>query len=133
MKRPFRTSLTARGFAATASFALLGAGLIPILGLWPGVLPLVLVTSVGLAFGSLMAGAADHPGEVALLAILGPLAFFVYVCGALVVVEEAPRYAWVLVALAAVPTIFLSASLGLREDAPDAAPTHASHARPLSA
>jgi hypothetical protein len=133
MKKPFRTSLTARGFAATAAFALLGAGLIPMLGLSHAWLPVVLASTVGLAFGSLMAGANDYPGEVALLAILGPLAFFVYVCGALVVTEVASSYAWILVALASVPVSLLAASLGTRESAPAhvAASNHAP--QPLSA
>jgi hypothetical protein len=133
MNKPFRTSLTARGFTATAAFALLGGGLIPILGLSHAWLPLVLASAVGLAFGCLMAGANDHPGEVALLAILGPLAFFLYVCGALLVIQVAPSYAWILVALASVPVSLLAASLGSREAVPEQTGADGRAPQPLSA
>jgi hypothetical protein len=62
-----------------------------------------------------MAGVRDHPNEVMLLVALGPVAFFAYVCGALLVVEELPSYGWVLLALSGLPLGLLLASVGARE------------------
>ncbi len=115
--KPFRNSFTARSLTAAASFALIGAGLIPVLGLRPALaLPVVFLLAIGTGIVSLVMGANDYPGTIALLGMLMPLAFWAYVCGAILVVNVFPAYGWVLISLGGLPVVLLIASLGVKRE-----------------
>jgi hypothetical protein len=114
--KPFRLSLTARILSGSAAFALIGAGLLPILGIpLLGVLPLVFLLPVVASFISLIYAAEDYPFVIAGLAFVLPIAFFSYVAGTLLIVNVFPTWSWALVALGAVPLTLLIASLGTRQ------------------
>jgi hypothetical protein len=55
------------------------------------------------------------------------VAFFVYVCGALLVVEQLPIYGWVLIALSGIPLGLFIASVGTREPSPEIRSEAATH------
>jgi hypothetical protein len=105
--KPFRTSATARIVSSAIAFALLGGGLIPILGINPAIgLPIVLLLSVGAVIAGLVIGVQDHVAPVAFLAILLPLALWGYVLGLLVIVHHYPGYGLGLVAAGILMTAF---------------------------
>jgi hypothetical protein len=117
LMKPFRNSFTARALTAAASFALIGAGLIPVLGLPERyALPIVFLLSVGTGIVAMVMGANDYPGTVALLGFILPMAFWAYVCGALLVVTAYPSYGWVLVSLGGLPVMLLIGSLGVERE-----------------
>jgi hypothetical protein len=109
--KPFRASITARLLSAAAAFALIAGGLIPTLGLPTGIaLPVVLLVAAGCGIVSLVLGVNDHPGQVAMLAIMMPMAFWAYALGLIVIAQKLPAFGWVLLALALVPLALLGAS-----------------------
>ena len=111
---PFRTSPTARLVSASIATALMGGGLIAILGLPPEIaVPFVLLAAVGMGIVGLVLGVQEHAGAVALLAILLPMALFAYVMVLWAAVTRMPSSGYAFVVAGAIPltmTIFASAT-----------------------
>jgi hypothetical protein len=78
----------------------------------------VLLVVAALALVSLLFGVHEQTAPVAFIALTGPLAFWCYAMGLLLVVEKFPQFGWVLVALGALPLSLLIASFGVRIEAP---------------
>jgi hypothetical protein len=77
--KPFRKSVSATIIGCAASFALIAGGLVPTLGLnaaWA--VPVVLLLTAGAGIVGVVLGIQDHPGKVALLAMMLPLALWPY-------------------------------------------------------
>jgi len=123
----FRTSLSARLFSAAAASALLGAGLVPILGLPGNMLALALLLPIALGCASIITGVSDYTPQMVLLTALSPVLFFIHACLAFLVVQKFQGYAWALIAGSALPLGFLVASFGVRDE-PIAATIQTRHA-----
>jgi hypothetical protein len=118
--KPFRRSLTARIVSSAIAFALLGGGLIPTLGIPPAYgLPVVLLLAVGAVIAGLVLGVQDHPGPVAYLAILMPLALWAYTLALLVIINHVPTYALALVAAGILMAAFTLAGSVIGKRAPE--------------
>jgi hypothetical protein len=128
--KPFRTSTSARIVSLAVAFALAGGGLIPIFGLTPSVaIPIVLLAAVGASIVGLVIGVNDHPGAIALVAMLGPLALWPYTMVLMLVATRFYAWGWALVAAgAAMAGATAIASFTTRE-APSAAAPAASQPR----
>jgi hypothetical protein len=101
--KPFRTSITARIVSLSIAFALAGAGLIPIAGFSAAVaLPIVFIAAVGGCIIGLVLGVNDHPGPVAVLAMMLPLALWPFTMVAIGVATRFGAYGWALIAAACV-------------------------------
>ncbi|HEY7955670.1 MAG TPA: hypothetical protein VII38_10265 [Polyangia bacterium] len=111
--KPFRTSLTARCLAAATAIALVGAGLLPILGIPVMYVSVPILVSVVIAVFGMLLGVNDHPGTIGLLACTLPVAMWAYVLAALGVLKVYPAWSWALVAAGLVP-IALSVGFALR-------------------
>ena len=76
----FRTSFTARGLLASVSLALIGVGLVPILGLRADTaIPLILVGATLVAMVSMIMGVMDHPGPLVLTIVAFPMMLWGFV------------------------------------------------------
>ncbi len=101
--KPFRTSATARVVSLSIAFALIGGGLIPILGLAPSLaLPVVLLIAVGGCIVGGVLGVNEHTGPTAALAIFLPLLLWPFVMLLISVSTRHGEYGWALIAAGAV-------------------------------
>jgi hypothetical protein len=125
--KPYRTSLSARIVSAGAAFALIAAGLVPILGLPVSqALPVIVMITFGAGLIGLLAGIRQYTEAVILLALLLPMGLWAFTLAALVIINAYPSYGWALIAIGSIPIGLLVASLGTRaEPAPVGAPRHA--------
>jgi hypothetical protein len=111
--KPFRSSFTARAVTASATFALIAGGLIPVLDLRADVaVPIVLLVGLFASIPALIVGARDYPGACAALAIAMPIGLFAYLFTLYNLIANAPSYGWVLIGLGGVPLAFLIGSWG---------------------
>jgi hypothetical protein len=111
--KPFRTSLTARLLSLSAAIALIGAGILPIVGIPVMYVSVPILFSVVIAVVGMVLGVSDHPGTIGLLAATLPIAMWAYVLLALGVLKVYPAWSWALVAAGLVP-IALSVGFALR-------------------
>jgi hypothetical protein len=120
---PFQRSFTARTLTAASAGALLAGGLIVPLGWNPAIaIPAVLLATILLGFVALVTGIKEHAEAMVLLVALVPIAFFIYTCGLVLIVQRLPHYHWVLLAAAAFPTVGFAATFGHAK--PAAPPAH---------
>jgi hypothetical protein len=97
--KPFRTSLTARIVSLAIAFALVGTGLIPILGIAPAIsLPIVFLAAVGACIAGLVLGVQDHPGPVLVLGLTLPLVLWPFTMVAMLVATRFGNFGWALIA-----------------------------------
>jgi hypothetical protein len=129
--RLFRASLAARLLSAGAALGLLGAGLIPIVGipLTTGI-PLVLLLPIVFGMLALAMGVNQHPGASVAVAIALPVVFWVFVLGIIALLNQFPQYSWTLIAASGVPLLFFVGSIGVRREAHAPAATPTTHPAP---
>ena len=126
--KTFKTSLTARLLWISIALLFLGGGAIALLGVAPGVAPAALFVVCGtLGIFAVTQGIHDHPGEVALTALILPVGFWPSV---MIVIHAAthPQWGWGLVAFGLVPLAMMLAATAAKKReslAPIPVATHA--------
>jgi hypothetical protein len=127
--KPFRTSTSARILSGGAAVALIGSGLIPVLGLnTTRTVPLVILWTIAAGMAGLFVGAYEHLRPTLLGAMLLPLVMWAFTLGMLAVVQLFPGYAWALIAASGVPLALFVASFGTRPETETAPSRETRHA-----
>jgi hypothetical protein len=107
--KPFRKSVSATIIGCAGSFALIAGGLIPTLGVnasWA--VPVVLLLTIGAGIVGVVLGINSHPGKMALLAMLLPMALWPYTM--VLIYSASARPSWSL-GLTAAGLMLLGATL----------------------
>jgi hypothetical protein len=121
--KPFRTSTSARILSGGAAGALIGAGLIPVLGLdTTRTVPLVILWTIAAGMAGLFVGAYEHLRPTLFGAMLLPIVMWAFTLGMLAVIQLFPSYGWALIAAGGAPLALFVASFGTRPEA-EAAPS----------
>jgi hypothetical protein len=115
--KPYRTTWSARVLSGGAAVALIGAGLIPVLGLNPvHAVPIVILWTIGVGMAGLFAGALDHMRPTVFAAMLLPLVMWAFTLGMIAIIDLHPAWSWGLIAASAIPLALFVASFGIRPE-----------------
>jgi hypothetical protein len=116
----FRSSLCARLVSLAVTVGVSASGIAVAAGAAPWhILPYALLAGIACGIVGLVLGVNDHPAQVALFAIVLPMALWPFVIATLWIAEHRPELGWAVAAVGAVPlalTMF-AGKLEVREKA----------------